>query len=479
MLARDLFGTPIALVSFVDEDRQWFKARVGIEVQQTPREWAFCSHTIAGQPDAAFVVRDAAKDPRFADNPLVTGEPYIRFYAGVPLHTPDGHSLGTVCVISDQPRPEGITAAEERWLATLAGLASDELELRLQARRACESAEAEARLRRAQEAAGVSAFEDSGAVAGRDALHATLRRLLGLIEEAPLELRGVPATAHAADRERLEALAGRLAREGGELSEEFRAVLANGETLWVQIRGDVEPGGQHEGSRWRVAGLLRDVTERRRADEQQELMTRELDHRAKNALAVVLAALRLTPPDEPRAYAAAVEGRVAALARAHTLLTENRWAGADLLNLVCGELRPFLSPKGVGAGPHADVEGPRILLAATAAQPLSMALHELATNAVKHGALSSKTGVVTVRWKLEHAMLKLHWVEQGGPPVPSPPQRLGFGSRVMRGTVIEQLGGQIDWQWLPSGLVCNVTLPAERALANAASLRAGTGKHPR
>ena len=168
MLARDLFGTRIALVTFIDETRQWFKARVGLAVQQTPRECAFCAHAIAGDPREVFVVPDAHADPRFASNPLVTGGPRIRFYAAVPMRTPDGHALGTVCVISDEPRPDGVTEAEGRWLTALAGLAQDELELRLQARRAHEAAEAEACLRRAQEAAGVVAFEASSA-AGRGA----------------------------------------------------------------------------------------------------------------------------------------------------------------------------------------------------------------------------------------------------------------------------------------------------------------------
>ncbi|MGG5819631.1 HWE histidine kinase domain-containing protein [Falsiroseomonas sp. HW251] len=465
MLARDLFKTPIALVSFIDEQRQWFKARVGLEVQQTPREWAFCSHTIQGENDEVFVVRDASQDPRFVSNPLVTGAPFIRFYAAVPVRTPDGFQLGTVCVISDQPRPEGVTEEQGRWLATLAGLASDELELRLQARRAQEAAEAEARLRRAQEAAGVIAVEASGQAADEGKLLPTLRRLLGLLDSAPIELSGVVAVADPAERPRLEALAQQLAAEGGKLSEEFRATLTSGDVVWVQFRGEVHLDRAEGGARWHVAGLLRDVSERRRADARQELMTRELDHRAKNALAVVLAALRLTPVKDPRAYAAAVEGRVAALARAHTLLTETRWAGAGLRDLVCGELKPFLAAGSATEGPRAQVDGPHVMLAPQAAQPLSMALHELATNAVKHGALSVTAGRVQVSWALAEGMLRLRWAERGGPTVAHPPSRSGFGSRVLRGTVKEQLGGTLELAWPSSGLVCDIGLPVARVLA--------------
>ena len=125
-LASTVSGMPVALISLVDAERQWFKARLGLDLRETPREFSFCSHAIL--EDGVFVVEDASHDPRFADNPYVTGDPRVRFYAGAPIRTRDGHSLGTVCVLGQVPsslRPE-----QRRALSELAALVADQLEQR-------------------------------------------------------------------------------------------------------------------------------------------------------------------------------------------------------------------------------------------------------------------------------------------------------------------------------------------------------------
>ncbi|MCL4523227.1 MAG: GAF domain-containing protein [Acidobacteria bacterium] len=124
-IAASICGTEVALVSIMDKDRQWFKAKIGWVIKETPREVAFCSHTILSSE--ILIVPDALEDERFADNPLVTQDPHIRFYAGMPLINPDGHALGTICVIDHKPRQ--LTAAQQDSLAVLAKCAVGHLEL--------------------------------------------------------------------------------------------------------------------------------------------------------------------------------------------------------------------------------------------------------------------------------------------------------------------------------------------------------------
>ena len=122
-MAARVFGVEICLVSLVDFDRQWFKSTKGLEASETSRDISFCGHAI--MDDSVFIIEDALADPRFADNPLVTDEPNIRFYAGCPVHAPDGHRVGTLCLIDSRPR--SLRDDDIRTLADLAALVDDEL----------------------------------------------------------------------------------------------------------------------------------------------------------------------------------------------------------------------------------------------------------------------------------------------------------------------------------------------------------------
>jgi two-component sensor histidine kinase len=159
-------------------------------------------------------------------------------------------------------------------------------------------------------------------------------------------------------------------------------------------------------------------------------------------------------------FVRAIEGRLKALARAQTLMADDHWAGGDLRSLLRGELAAFLD--GAGSGPRVALQGPRIALPARAVQPFSMAIHELATNAIKYGALSMPGGRLAIDWHAESTaggLLRLRWVETGGPMLSPAPMVQGFGSRVLNGTLRDQLGGKVGMIWAPSGLVCEIAVP--------------------
>lgn len=187
---------------------------------------------------------------------------------------------------------------------------------------------------------------------------------------------------------------------------------------------------------------------------QQHLLAREVDHRARNSLAVIQSIVSMMPPTSGATIAKVIEGRIRAMARAHTLLSETRWEGADLARLVNEELEPYR------AGDRIHVSGPAIAIRPTVAQNFALAIHELATNAAKYGALSAPRGRLDVSWSLDDRNITLIWTESGGPPVRKP-EKLGFGSKVIEASIRRQLGGLIVKNWNPEGLRATITIPCE------------------
>ncbi|MDJ0386766.1 HWE histidine kinase domain-containing protein [Roseomonas sp. E05] len=209
-----------------------------------------------------------------------------------------------------------------------------------------------------------------------------------------------------------------------------------------------------------------DVTAQRGTEERQALLMREVDHRAKNVLAVVQSIIRLSQTDDPAHFAAAVEGRVSALARAHTLLARENWSGGDLRTLIEGELSPYIRSKRV------VIYGAGIWLAPEAVQAIAMVSHELTANAVRHGVLSRAEGELTVRWTmLPNGRLKLEWTEQSTTAAGEvqKPRRRGFGLRMVDATVRSQLGGSISLEWRPEGLHCDMIIAADRVAPRTAA----------
>jgi PAS domain S-box-containing protein len=205
-----------------------------------------------------------------------------------------------------------------------------------------------------------------------------------------------------------------------------------------------------------VSSVGRDITERKRSETQISVLAREAEHRAKNVLANVKAMVRLSQADTTDGLKEAIEGRIEALANVHSLFAKSRWMGAELGSLIKQELLPYSRDGQM----RTSIDGPPIMLKPDLAQTIAVALHELATNAAKYGALSVAAGQVRVEWlPAADGHLVLRWTEAGGPPV-TPPTHKGFGTHVMEAMIRGHVGGDVRLDWHTEGLVCKIALPA-------------------
>ena len=241
---------------------------------------------------------------------------------------------------------------------------------------------------------------------------------------------------------------------------DFRVLRPDGELRWCI--GTAAAIYDEHGNLMRLSGVAADITDRKRTEEHQTLLAREVDHRAKNSLAVVQSIVRLTRADSIKSYVTAVEGRIQALSRVHSLLAHSRWEGADVQTLVQEELAPYQ----IGSSEHIAISGPHVAVSAPVAQTLALALHELATNAAKYGALSAKKGRVVLTWDISGGITTLRWKETGGPPAKQP-QRLGLGLQMIKSGLQSHIGGQATFEWSETGLTCTLAVPSVEAKAPA------------
>jgi PAS domain S-box-containing protein len=285
------------------------------------------------------------------------------------------------------------------------------------------------------------------------------QRLYGLTEARFLhDAEGVKAKFHPED---MDVMWSRVAKAidpqgDGVYEVEYRVKQLDGSWRWLSAWGLVEFEGQGPERRpMSITGASRDLTERKEAEELQRLMVNELNHRVKNSLASVqsIAMQTLRGAADPEAARHMLDQRICSLARAHDLLTARNWSGAAMEDLVARAVEPFRAAQFVITGPSLDVS-PRYALA------LSMALHELATNAAKYGALSAPSGRVDLNWRIVDGDLALGWRESDGPPVRIPSRR-GFGTRLLEQGLVRELGGQTRLAYPPSGVICEITAPLD------------------
>jgi len=255
----------------------------------------------------------------------------------------------------------------------------------------------------------------------------------------------------------------------GEYSAEYR-ILRHGEVRWIESRSFISY--DKDGSPQRLTGVNIDITERKRAEEHQRALIAELDHRVKNVLATVsaVAGQTLDASSSMNHFVAAFDGRIRSMAKAHELLSTRQWRGMPVVDIVRGELAAYTSSN------NAKIDGPEVILSAEAGQALATIVHELATNAAKHGALSTKSGRVSVQWyrKLNgSAQFILVWQETGGPRVATP-KKSGYGTGVVRDLIPYEFGGTVDLSFAPEGVRCRLEVPFDRISDN----RNASGSEP-
>ncbi len=458
--AAKLCDVPMGQVSLVEDVRQRFLAREGITLKETPRDIAFCDHAM--REGEILEVRDARKDPRFADNPLVTSGPGIRFYAGHPLVSPEGAPLGALCAVDVEARPEGLNDFQREGMAVLAQAVMRRLqERRANIRARADIADRENQLRAIIE--GVPQIAWSADSEGNfDYFNARWEQLTGV--QAPTLAEHWRPLIHPEDAEDLfqnwqDSFAQSLPFEG-----EYRLKTKDG---WLWVLGQAAPVKNLTGDGVRWFGTITDIDEVRRALEERDMLAKELSHRIKNIFAVVigLASLKARQTPEHKPFADDMIAVLHSLGRAHDVVRAGSEPEHDsLLTLLEALFAPYGSDKETQ---RITITGPDALIHPQAATPLALVFHELATNSAKYGALSSDGGHVELTLEDAGDMVAMTWREIGGPPVDcnaGEPGKGGFGSRLVEMSITGQLQGTWKRDFADDGLVAHLTV-AKDALA--------------
>jgi two-component sensor histidine kinase len=453
-------AAPCAVLSLLVDGRHLLKGAAGMPPWLEDESHAAALRQLTEQAveAAAPVTATVAGPPSTAPGPVTC--------VALPLRLEGQGILGALCVLDQKARTW--TEAEQGFLADLAEAAACEVALHLEraARQAAEQAlvaERE-RIELALSAGGMTLWDldlARGRVSWSEAMPDLLQLRPGRRDESHDALLSLVLDE---DRPSLQARR-EAALAGGEpgYEAEFRISRGDGAVRWLHLKASIRRDAA--GIPVSITGAAVDVTERKHAEEQRDVLVRELNHRTKNLLAVVQAIAHQTSvgASSVPAFLKAFDGRLSALGAAQGRLTTKGWHGAGLQEL----LHQTLLPLGLEDGRRLQVEADDLPLTSAAAQSLALAVHELATNATKHGALSVPEGRATLTARLAAAetgaVLELVWRETDGPPV-RPPTRHGFGTALLTRVIKRQHRGRVHLDWNPAGLVCRIVLPADQVL---------------
>lgn len=455
--AAQLCEVPVSLVTVVEEQRQRFLARTGIDVREMPRPTSFCAHAML--ENAPLVVPDATQDPRFADNPVVTGEPRVRFYAGAPLVSSEGTPLGALCVLDSEPRPEGLSDFQKEGLSVLADAVMRRLTFERQSRAAdAHLSRSEQRVRQLAEHLPVYAW---AADAAGDIDYAN-QPFLDFCGTSDLRAIDFAQMIHPDNLEEVRE-ARRISRETASRWEARAQVMRHdGIYRWMILRAWPVTIGDEPPEAWFGAAV--DIDDLHRLSDSRDLLARELSHRIKNIFAVIsgLISVRSRAWPETREFADELQSTIRALSRAHDYVRPFEGRKSSSLH---GLLEDLLEPYRGGQGGKVSVLGDDCMIGEKAATPLALIFHELATNSAKYGALGDAAGSVSIHIASSTDAITANWYERGLSPDDSESMGEGFGSRLLRMAVEGQLGGKFERHFKDDAL--HVTLTLSRAAVEA------------
>ena len=472
-----LYAKPEPSGNRVSFERHWGEdAQIGHPGQYAVADTssALADDVLAG---VSFATPDALTDPRLAGSPLQASMRKFGFraLAVIPVKRSTAVFAALVC-LGKSPRiwhPGDLALIEE--MAARMAEASERARLE-QARQADRKRLQDTRdslaLATAASSLGAGTWDFT---TGTITLDARGREVVGL-EGDEDRISDWFGRTHPDDRDRLADEVRDSIREQRPFDLQYRVVHRNEVVKHIHGTGLFE--ADETGRPLLGTGFVRDVTELVEAEQQQNLLMAELDHRVKNILALVQSIAQMTLRREKGGLSSTGRtfmGRIKALAQSHSLLARSRWKGAELHDLIHAIGEPY---RGAASEPfranaaRLSVAGDDLVIAPKAAQTLTLAIHELLTNAAKYGALSTETGRIAVSWEIvgtdADRQLAFRWQDEGGPPIAGPPSEKGFGTLLIEGSLAYELGGSVAMDFAPEGLRVDLAIPLSRIAASAA-----------
>jgi PAS domain S-box-containing protein len=406
-----------------------------------------------------ILVEDVTTDPLWEPYRSLAQQHSIRACWSFPIRSVADKILGTIAIYYDSPRKPGHEDIDAVELLTQTAALIIERHKAAEERAAAHERlrRSESRLRLALAGARAAAWEWD---AGTDDIvwSPEMFAITGLVSEARAHgLETYLKMIEEEDRDKAVYDIKAAVGKGGPFTCEFRIRRSDGAMIWLSISGVIEHA--ETSKPLRAYGILQDITDRKAHEEQIHLLMREVNHRSKNMLSLVQAIARQTATRKPEDFIGCFAERIRALAASQDLLIRNEWRGVDVEDLVRAQLAHFADL----IGSRIVADGPQLRLKPASAQAIGLALHELATNAGKYGALSTDRGRVHIFWRTDGDALTMSWTERDGPPV-SVPERRGFGTTVIETMANHSLNGAVDLDYAPSGVIWCLTCPAANAL---------------